>query len=131
MNIFKHNEPLSIGARGEKAALHYLKKCGYKILETNFFYKTGRRLGEIDIIAKEGEEIVFIEIKTRTNYCKNSLLPEESITSKKLHKINKIASFYIAKNRLFAVPYRFDAITILANTESNCAKLRHLKKVFI
>ena len=131
MNIFKRKTQLSTGARGEKAALNYLKKHGYKILETNFFNPKGRRLGEIDIIAKDKGEIVFIEIKTRTNSYKNAPAPEESITPKKLHKINKIASFYITKNRLFNVPYRFDAITLLADIESNCAKLKHFKNVFL
>ena len=131
MNIFKHKESLSTGARGEKAALNYLKKQGYKILETNYFNPMGRRLGELDIIAKDKEEIVFVEIKTRLNYYKNAPLPEESITPKKLHKLNKIASFYITKNHLFGVPYRFDAITILAEKENNSAKLKHLKNVFL
>jgi len=131
MDIFKKKESLSTGARGEKAALNYLKKQDYKILETNFFNPKGRRLGEIDIIAKDGKEIVFVEIKTRLDYYKNAPLPEESITCKKLHKLNKIASFYITKNYLFDVPYRFDAITLLADTENNCAKLKHLKNVFL
>ena len=131
MNIFKRKESLSTGARGEKAALNYLKKQGYKILETNFFNPTGRRLGEIDIIAKDREEIVFVEIKTRSYSYKNLPAPEESITRKKLHKLNKVASFYITKNHLFDTPYRFDAITLLADTENNCARLRHLKNVFL
>ena len=131
MNIFKRKESLSTGARGEKAALNYLKKQGYKILETNYFNPTGRRLGELDIIAKDKEEIVFVEIKTRLDCYKNAPLPEESITSKKLYKLNKIASFYIAKNHLFDTPYRFDAITILAENENNRAKLKHLKNVFL
>ena len=131
MNIFKRKESLSTGERGEKAALNYLKKQGYKILETNFFNPRGRRLGEIDIIAKDKEEVVFVEIKTRTDSYKNAPAPEESITRKKLHKLNKTASFYITKNRLFDVPYRFDAITLLADTENNCAKLKHLKNVFL
>ena len=131
MNIFKNKKPLLIGARGEKAAVNYLKKCGYRILETNFFNPSGRRLGEIDIIAKIGEEFIFIEVKTRTNCHEKTPLPEENITVAKLHKLNKIASFYMAKNHLLDAPYRFDAISILADTENNCAKLKHLKNVFI
>lgn len=130
MNLFKRSEPLSLGARGEKAALNYLKKQGYTILETNYFNPTGRRLGELDIVAKDGEEIVFVEIKTRLDYYKNAPLPEESVTPKKLHKLNKIASFYITKNHLFDAPHRFDTITLLADTQNNCARLRHLKNVF-
>lgn len=131
MNIFKRKEALSIGARGEKAAIAHLKKKGYKILASNFFNSNGRRLGEIDIIAKDGDEIVFVEVKTRTIAAFGKPLPEESITPTKLYKLNKAASFYISKNQLFDVPCRFDAITIIANPVTGSAKLRHLKNIFI
>ena len=131
MSIFKRQETLSTGARGEKAALAYLKKRGYKILDNNFCNVGGRRLGEIDIIAKEGEEIVFVEVKTRTISDFKKILPEESITPAKLYKLNKAASFYISKNQLFAKPYRFDAIMLIADSENNRATLRHFKNIFI
>jgi putative endonuclease len=131
MEIFKHKKPLSMGIRGEEAAAKYLKNMGYRILETNFFNEKGRRLGEIDIIAKDGEEIVFVEVKTRKTFSKNSPLPEESITPAKLYKLNKAASFYISKNRLFDAVYRFDAITLLANQKNNRATLKHIKNIFI
>ena len=131
MSILKSKEHLTLGARGEKAATIYLKKQGYKILETNFFNPMGRRIGEIDIIAKDQEEIVFIEVKTRS-YCENALTtPEQNINKAKLYKLNKIASYYISKNRLYSSPFRFDAITIIANNKNNSAKLRHLKNIFI
>lgn len=131
MDIFKKQQALSTGTRGEQAAINYLKKNGYKILASNFFNTSGRRLGEIDIVAKDGEEIVFVEVKTRTAKHKNSPLPEESITPAKLHKLNKAASFYISKNKLFDLPYRFDAITLLADPENEKATLRHIKNIFI
>lgn len=122
---------LSIGARGEKAALNYLKGLKYTILETNFCNKSGRRIGEIDIIAKDGEEIVFIEVKTRNNIANDIILPEENITKSKLYKLNKVASYYISSKKLHKNPYRFDAITILADQTNSTAKLRHLKNIFI
>jgi putative endonuclease len=133
MNIFNFKQkPFSLGARGEKAAAAYLKKCGYKIVATNFSNTRGRRMGEIDIIARDGKELVFMEIKTRTvSFSKDAPLPEESITPAKLRKINKAASFYIAENHLFDAPYRFDAITLLAGTRGDCKILRHLKNIFI
>jgi putative endonuclease len=129
--FFSKKQTSALGARGEKAALAYLKKLGYKILETNFSNKSGRRLGEIDIIAKNGNELVFIEVKTRSFSAKNCLLPEESIVSGKLHRLNKAASFYISKNNLFGLPYRFDAITLVADPNNNQAELRHLKNIFL
>ena len=131
MDIFKKKEALSIGERGEKAAIAYLKKRGYKILDSNFCNARGRRLGEIDIVAKDGEEIVFVEVKTRTSSDFKKPLPEESITPAKLYKLNKAASFYISKKQLFTAPYRFDAITLIADSENNCAALKHFKSIFI
>ena len=131
MNIFKKQQSLSLGKRGEKAALNYLKKQGYKILATNFFNPSGRRLGEIDIIAKEGNDWVFVEVKTRKNHLNKLVLPEESINRLKLRKLNKIAGFYLSKNSLENVSYRFDAITILADPEKNQAGLRHVKNIFL
>ncbi|KKP97340.1 MAG: hypothetical protein US25_C0048G0005 [Candidatus Moranbacteria bacterium GW2011_GWE1_36_7] len=122
---------LSIGARGEKAAVTYLKKLNYTILETNFCNKTGRRLGEIDIVAKEGEEIVFIEVKTRTISSGGSFLPEENINRSKLYKLNKAAVFYLSKKQLLDATYRFDAVTLIADLKENSATLRHIKNIFI
>ena len=131
MSIFKRKMALSIGARGEKTAIAYLKKKGYKILASNFFNPSGRRLGEIDIIAKNDEEIVFVEVKTRTISDFRKIIPEESITPIKLYKLNKAASFYISKNQLFNMPYRFDAIAIIADSGNNRAELKHFKNIFI
>lgn len=131
MSILKRQQSLSLGARGEKAAAAYLKKIGYKILANNFCNASGRRLGEIDIVAKDKEEIVFVEIKTRSAFLKNVPLPEESITAKKLYKLNKAAAFYISKNKLLDMPYRFDAITLLADMENGSAQLKHLKNIFL
>lgn len=127
----KSTEHLSIGARGEKSAQDYLKKIGYKILATNFANPNGRRLGEIDIIAKDGEEIVFVEVKTRNTLSGGSGLPEENITTAKLYKLNKVAYFYLSKNNLLNNPYRFDAVAVLADLEKNTAKLRHLKNILV
>ena len=127
----KSNQHLSIGSRGEKAAQKYIRKCGYKILAANFTNTSGRRLGEIDIIAKDGEEIVFIEVKTRNILSPGSCLREENITHSKLYKLNKIASYYISYNKLHSANYRFDAITLNANLQSNTADLKHIKNIFI
>lgn len=127
----KANPNLSLGARGEKSAENYLKRCGYLVLEKNFCNSSGKRIGEIDIIAKDGEEFVFVEVKTRNITSGGSNLPEENINSSKLYKLNKAASFYISKNKLHSANYRFDAITILADSKNNTATLRHLKNIFI
>lgn len=129
LNTTKKN--LSLGARGEKSSIKYLKSLNYTILETNFCNDSGRRLGEIDIIAKDGEEIVFIEVKTRINNPRSNFLPEENINRSKLYKMSKVASFYISKNNLFEANYRFDAISVVADPEKNTAAIKHLKSIFL
>lgn len=134
MALFKtknFNPPPSLGTRGENAALAYLQKEGYDILETNFCNPSGRRLGEIDIIAKDKQELVFIEVKTRRSSSFNTFLPEENINANKLYKLNKIASFYLKKHNPQGSEFRFDAISILASPENNSAKLRHIKNIFL
>lgn len=130
--LFKNKKILALGARGETAAKTYLKKCGYKIIAMNFSNTSGRRLGEIDIIAKDNDEFVFVEVKTRTATSDPlAPLPEESITPAKLYKLNKAASFYLAKKNIQNMPYRFDAITVLADSSNSCAKIKHIKNIFL
>jgi len=97
-----------LGNSGEEIAIKYLKKHGYKILEVNYKHK----IGEIDIIAKKGSIIVFIEVKHRSSDYFG--LPREAVNELKQNKIRMIATAYIKKKRLFDYPCRFDVIEILS-----------------
>lgn len=96
----------SVGNKGEDLACEYLKKQGYKILERNFRI----RGGEIDIIAKDKEYLVFIEVKTR--YTHQFGVPEESITPWKIKYLLHAAKFYLNKINYGDGPYRLDALLI-------------------
>lgn len=130
MALFKRKTTLT-GQTGEDIAANFLKKEGFLILYKNYTNPKGKRLGEIDVIAKDGAEIVFVEVKTRIISENHHLLPEENITSIKLHKLNKIASFYISKNKLWDSPYRFDAISILLKKDGGIAQIKHFRHIFI
>lgn len=121
------------GQIGEKVAVNFLKERGYEILTVNFKNNSGRRLGEIDIIAKEKltRQIVFVEVKTRDWEKYQNTLPEENITYSKLKKIEKIAQFYLRIKHLSEASYRFDAISIWLNKESRKAQIRHLKNIYL
>ncbi len=96
----------NIGTKGENLAEQYLRKKSYKILCKNF----RTPFGEIDIIAKHGETIVFVEVKLRKT--KRYGTPEEAITSYKKRHIIKSAFFYLKRYSLFEISIRFDVIAI-------------------
>src|SRR5258708_2422751 len=94
------------GNRGEDIAVSYLQKKGFQIIERNFRI----RGGEIDIIAIEGDTLVFIEVKARLSTEYGS--PFEAITPWKLKSVIKTAQFYKMKHRELPEALRIDAIGI-------------------
>ncbi len=117
------NKKQMIGSFGEKLSCRYLEKSNYNILDKNFKCSQG----EIDIIAFDNEkrELVFIEVKTRTNF--NYGLPSEAVdTVKKKHILNSV-KYYLYCKRLQNVFIRIDVIEIVLNRERY--KLNHLKGV--
>lgn len=94
------------GNYGEDLACDFLKKQGYKILERNYRI----RGGEIDIVAKEEDYLVFVEVKAR--YSHEYGPPTESITSWKIKALKKTALFYVVKINWGDGPYRIDVVTI-------------------
>lgn len=97
---------LPTGKSGEDMACKYLKGLGYKIIERNYRI----RGGEIDIIARDKDYLVFVEVKAR--YSHNFGSPAESITPWKIKALKKTALFYNNKIRWGNKPYRFDLVTI-------------------
>src|SRR5687768_1468805 len=97
---------LQTGNKGESLACEYLASLGYKIMDRNFRI----RGGEVDIVAREGEYLVFIEVKTR--YSHEYGLPVESITPWKIRALKKSAAFYCMKINWEDKPYRIDFIGI-------------------
>lgn len=93
---------------GEQKAAEYLKQQGYRILQRNFY----SRYGEIDIIAREGRYLVFIEVKYRTNTSHGS--PQEAVSRKKQRTICKVANYYCLTHGIPEdTPCRFDVVAIL------------------
>jgi len=119
----------SFGDLGEKLAANYLKKKGYKILDLNFQNTSGRRLGEIDIVALEGDCLVFVEVKTREMGKYSDTLPEENITHWKLMRLEKIATAYLRLKKLEDSEYRFDALSVWLDPASKIAKIKHIESL--
>ncbi len=106
------------GTAGEILAVNFLKKNKYKILETN--YKN--HFGEIDIIARDGKVIVFVEVKRRMT--KEFGAPIEAVTPFKQNKIRTVAEMYLSAKGQTLADVRFDVIEIL-DTQIN-----HVKNAF-
>ena len=94
------------GARYEKHAGAYLEAHGYEILQYNYRCKKG----EIDIVAKDGEYLVFCEVKYRAGVSGGS--PAEAVDLRKQKKISGSAMYYLMENYLTDVPCRFDVVAI-------------------
>lgn len=98
-----------LGRMGENIIADYITKLGYKVVERNFECNQG----EIDIVAKDKEELVFIEVKTRTDISYGEA--SEAVTdTKKRHLINSI-KYYIYKQKLEKQPIRIDVAEVYIN----------------
>lgn len=100
------NRPQQFGKKSESAAVRHLVKNGYKILEQNYHTKQG----ELDIIAKDGDTIVFVEVKARRSDRFGT--PKGAITSKKQKKISMLALYYLKATNQSYAKARFDVVTI-------------------
>lgn len=114
------NNSQLLGNWGEEVAREYLLKNNYKILDNN--YKN--YFGEIDIITKLKEKIIFIEVKTRSG--RKFGLPEDSVNSIKQKKIIKASEKYMLDNKL-GDSYQIDVIAIEKNCSDRKIVVRHLK----
>ena len=112
-----------MGKAGEEISCIYLEQIGYRIIERNF----NCRQGEIDIIAKDKDEYVFIEVKTRSNIKFGR--PKEAVNEPKQQHIYKSTKFYLYLHKLNNAFIRFDVIEVYFTNERY--KLKHLKQVEI
>ena len=110
-----------IGAKGELLAQEYVKKLGYEIIEVK---KRFSRFCEIDIIAKDKDTLVFIEVKTRSSdFCGS---PFEAITKTKYENIKTGLFTYLQETKDKYKKFRIDAISVLLKPE---IKIQHLKNI--
>ena len=113
------------GQMGEDLASSYLINLGYEILTRNYH----SRYGEIDIIALDNEELVFVEVKTRDHSLENAL---RSISKAKQNKLYRTAAHYLTTHPSLEENFsRFDVIIILKDQSGKSSpKITHLKEAF-
>jgi putative endonuclease len=97
----------SLGKRGEDLACAELEKRGYVIVERRF----RTRCGELDIVARDGGVLVFIEVRARSG--SNFGTPFESVTWKKRQRLSRMAASYLYVRRLTTVACRFDVVAVV------------------
>ena len=97
------------GKKGEIIVCNFLKKKKFKILQMNYKNK----VGEIDIVAKQKNYIVFVEVKARMSRAFGD--PAEAVDFRKQDKIRKVASLYLMEHNLIESNVRFDVVTILGD----------------
>jgi len=100
-------EKKELGKKGEQLALRYLKKSGYRIIQTNYVCK----LGEMDIVAQENDTLAFIEVKTRTSTTFGP--PQLAVNSAKQMQLSKVALNFLKEKKLEDLKARFDVVAIL------------------
>ena len=109
--FWRKRTPEPLGKQGEKLAVKHLKRAGYRILEQNA--KLGRY--EIDIIAREGDTIAFVEVKTRKS--DSFAEPEANVNHCKQEHIRRAAATYIYRNPSPGTYYRYDIVSIVLPEE--------------
>lgn len=117
MKEFKDRRKIVTGKTGEGIASGFLTQNGYQILDVNYRCP----IGEIDIVAREKGELVFVEVKTR----KSSALgyPEQAVGTAKQKKMSQLALWYLRDKKVGDAPVRFDVVAILMLPSGNDIRL--------
>jgi len=115
--------PNSLGNRGERLAASYLRRLGYKIIARGAIGK----LGELDLVALDGQTIVFVEVKTRQSADHGH--PAQAVDDQKQRRLTRAALGYLRRHGLLEHPARFDVVAITW-PDSDQPQVEHIKNAF-
>jgi putative endonuclease len=113
-----------LGRRGERRAATYLAKRGFRIVARG----VSNQFGEIDLIALDGETVVFVEVRTRRSL--DAGHPAESVTSGKQERLTRTALAFLKHNRLLEHRSRFDVVAITWPDGARSPQIEHYKNAF-
>ncbi|MCH5185115.1 MAG: YraN family protein [Oscillospiraceae bacterium] len=111
-----------VGGMGEDAACEYLQNHGFEIIERNYH----SRYGEIDIIARDGDDLVFVEVKARSE--RTDTMPCEYVDERKRKKIIKTALVYLGDDA-YSSGFRFDVTDIIY--KNGIPMIKHYRNAFL
>jgi putative endonuclease len=112
---------LRFGRRSELLAIDYIRSLGYRIVISPYRTKSG----EVDVVAWDGDVLVFLEVKAR----QNSEPPEDSVGYRKKQRIIRAAHAYLSRYRIHDTAYRFDILTVTVQPGSK-PQFRHFPDAF-
>jgi putative endonuclease len=112
------------GVRGEEEAARFLTRSGYAIVDRN----VRTRAGEIDLIAREGKTLVFVEVKTLRAVEGDP--PQAAVNTRKQNRLGKLAQGYLKLKRIRQTPCRFDVVSVIVNDEGGVKAIRHIPNAF-
>ncbi len=112
-----------LGLRGEDEAVDALTRGGLEILDRRFRC----RLGEIDVVARDRDVVVFVEVKSRTGLGYGR--PGESVNRAKRERLARVAQVYLSRHRLYNAACRFDVVEVMVRPGTETT-IRHIKDAF-
>ena len=116
-------DTVALARRGEAAAARYMGEHGMTVVDTNWRC----RMGEIDIVALDGETLVICEVKTRSTVKLG--MPEDAVTPAKRARLVRLAEAYVAWAHIAPIDLRFDVVTVIV-TGTQRARIRHYRDAF-
>lgn len=125
VNPSRHRSQTQLGQAGERAAARFLQRLGYRIVARSH----RQRLGEIDLIALDGDCLVFVEVKTWASEAHGD--PSQAVDRRKQEKLSRAALVYLKARGLLEHRSRFDVISIVwSESKSSQPTIRHFKSAF-
>lgn len=122
--LSRWRRPASLGQRGEAEAARFLKKKGYTIVARS----DRQRLGEVDLIAVDGQTVVFVEVKTRRSH--DAGHPADAVDHDKQRRLTRLALAYLKQHGLLESPARFDVVAVTWPDDASPPSIEHYPGAF-
>lgn len=115
----------AVGKIGEDVAVQHLQQLGYLLVERNWRCRSG----EIDLIVRDGEELVIVEVRARTNPTRFGSAVE-AITPRKCRQVRELAMIYLKQCNALRCSMRFDVVAVTLNSDGTVREVKHLQGAF-
>jgi putative endonuclease len=113
-----------VGNKGEEEAARFLARSGLAVVDKN----VRTRAGEIDLVARDGKTLVFVEVKTRRDMEGDP--PQAGVNTRKQNRLGRLAQGYLKSKRIRQTPCRFDVVSVIFNDEGAVKAIRHIPNAF-